>query len=101
MLGSASPATSGTPRPAPDGALILALVCQEGMGNCALNPPPLEPPWGPSFQAVSLVMAPLALSRVRAPAAENVGRGGGEIDVVLRRRSRRRKSRRRRRRRRW
>src|SRR5437867_970398 len=56
VLGSASPATSGTPRPTlPLGDFgTLALDWYAGRGKILLTPPPVPPfPW---FQTTSLVM---------------------------------------------
>src|ERR1017187_10086009 len=76
--GSASPETSGTPRPPPEGGFTLALACQEGNGNCPLNPPPVAPPCVPSFQTVSLEIVPLALCKVVPPQARMCGLEAGK-----------------------
>src|SRR5438445_8022515 len=57
VAGSASPQTSGTPRPGPPPGLAdggsPAPACQPGGANTALMPPPVAPPPGPSFHTVS------------------------------------------------
>jgi len=67
VVGEASPATSGTPRPPalPEGLGTLAFCCQVGSAKTLLTPPPLAPPCAPSFQTTSLVMVvPLPTSFV-------------------------------------
>jgi hypothetical protein len=58
VLGSASPATSGTPRPPPVtvGAGTSKPCCQVGRGKTLLTPPPVAPPFGRSSQTVSLTI---------------------------------------------
>lgn len=60
LAGSASPDTSGTPRPTRwsgfDDGGTRALFCQVGRSKVLLMPPPVAPPPGPSFHAVSLVI---------------------------------------------
>src|SRR5216683_6117533 len=62
VSGSASPATSGTPRfvRAMEVPLLCAAdlpACQAGVGKKLLIPPPLAPPLAPSFHTTSLVIA--------------------------------------------
>src|SRR5580692_2324836 len=60
VFGSASPETSGTPRPPvwPDGGVMPSALCQDGSGNTSLNPPPPAPPLGRSSQTTSLTIFP-------------------------------------------
>jgi len=75
VAGSASPETSGSPRPlnAPglfDGG-TLALACHVGIGNVALIPPPVAPSLGRSFQTTSLeIELPLRVIVVPPQASE-------------------------------
>src|SRR5437763_11923821 len=60
VAGSASPPTSGTPRPP---CLVLDFgtsnpFCQDGSGKYRLTPPPVAPPCGCSFQTVSETISP-------------------------------------------
>src|SRR5580693_2177444 len=61
VVGSASPATSGTPRPTfppvfADGG-TPALLWYEGRGNTSLTPPPVAPSlFASSFHTVSLLI---------------------------------------------
>ena len=78
--------TSGTPRPpvGSAGAGTLALACQVGRGKTLLTPPPVAPPLlASSFQTISEVMVEPLPTEVGASAGEDVGAGGGEVDVVL------------------
>src|SRR2546427_12852932 len=56
VAGSASPATSGTPRPPPAAGAggTSAADCQIGLAKMRLTPPPVAPPVGPSFHTTSL-----------------------------------------------
>src|ERR1017187_509067 len=76
--GSASPETSGKPRPPPEGGVKPALACHEGNGNCTLNPPPVAPPCAPPFQTVSLAIVELALCRLVPPQARMCGLEDGK-----------------------
>src|ERR1700689_1598398 len=81
VVGSASPVTSGTPRPPPLtlGAGTFELACQLGRGNRLLTPPPVAP----SLLAVSFhttsetIVAPLAFSFV-PPHASTCGLDAGK-----------------------
>jgi len=70
VAGSASPATSGTPRPPwpPSGGGTGTLDCHGGLSKTALTPPPLP------FQAVS----PLGSSRVVPPQPVTKGLEAGK-----------------------
>jgi len=61
VAGSALPATSGTPRPLPPLGLsgTPTLACQAGCANWSLTPPPVAPPWEPSFQTASELITPV------------------------------------------
>src|SRR5450631_3739286 len=61
VAGSASPATSGTPRfvramDVPSFWMTFLPACQLGVGKKLLMPPPLAPPLAPSFHTTSLVI---------------------------------------------
>src|ERR1019366_3195204 len=76
VAGSASPATSGTPRPLKLPGFFeggtLAFACQVGMAKVSLTPPPVAPPLDPSFQTTSLeIEPPLTPRRVPPQASEN------------------------------
>src|SRR5580692_13183071 len=64
VFGSASPETSGTPRPPP---VMPNALCQVGSGNTALNPPPPAPPLGWLFQTVSLTICSFEACSVVPP----------------------------------
>src|SRR6185437_13806801 len=69
VSGSATPATSGTPRPVvftvPAGLGTCTVDCYAGFEKCALTPPPVAPPRVPSFQTVSDLRVPsLAINLV-------------------------------------
>ena len=68
VSGSASPQTSGTPRPPalPVGAGTLAFACQEGSAKTLLTPPPVAPsPLACSFHTTSdVILLPLPISLV-------------------------------------
>ena len=83
----ASPATSGTPRPV--SAVVPALgtggrqaLCQAGTAKVVLTPPPLAPPWVPSFHTTSCVMVcPDAVSLV-PPHASTYGLEAGKSTTL-------------------
>src|SRR5580700_1248243 len=71
VAGSASPATSGTPRPTrppgfADGG-TPAPVCHVGSANESLMPPPVAPPCVPSFHTVSVPTAFAVMCSVVPP----------------------------------
>src|SRR2546422_1193763 len=74
VAGSASPATSGTPRP-PVGPPVdgtFAEDCHVGFAKTRLTPPPVAPPLSPSFHTVSLeIDGPEACRRVPPQANTN------------------------------
>src|SRR5579863_9724976 len=81
VVGSASPETSGTPRPpfglAGDGT--FAPLCQLGKGKTSLTPPPVAPSLlASSFHAVSLVILPPAACKVVPPQASTLGLDAGK-----------------------
>src|SRR5580700_9290092 len=94
VLGSALPATSGTPRPVavlvpepapvpepePERTGTPASACHDGTGNTSLTPPPVAPWPAPSFHTVSAVMAPVAGSpcRLVPPQARTCGLDAGK-----------------------
>src|SRR5215467_3891497 len=83
VAGSALPATSGTPRPArpvPARPGTPAEACQAGRPNVSLTPPPVAPPWAPSFQTVSADSAPVAVftRRLVPPQASACGLDAGK-----------------------
>src|SRR6202043_3209796 len=63
VAGSASPETSGTPRPTRlpgfEEVGTLKPFCQSGRGNTSLIPPPVAPPADPLFHTTSLIITPL------------------------------------------
>src|SRR5689334_10953293 len=80
-MGSALPATSGTPRPpCPLGdAGTWLSACQAGGGNSTLTPPPLAPsPALVSFQTTSLVMVVPEPSRRVPPQPSTYGLEAGK-----------------------
>src|SRR5580693_3013977 len=70
VLGSASPATSGTPRPPvlPDGLGTSKPFCHAGNGNTSLTPPPVLPP-PVLFHTTSLTISPFEACNVVPPQA--------------------------------
>src|ERR1700682_1422780 len=80
LAGSASPATSGTPRP-PEGSVGLGtfeLACQVGSGEMLLTPPPVAPPCGWAFQTVSAEMVEPLPCRLVPPQARTCGLEAGK-----------------------
>ena len=76
MLGSASPETSGTPRPPPEavGAGTLRPCCQVGSGKRSLTPPPVAPSLAAvSFQTTSLVIVEPEPSSLVPPQQRTLG----------------------------
>src|SRR5215467_12199657 len=83
VAGSALPATSGTPRPdrpVPVWPGTPAVACQPGRPNVSLTPPPVAPPWDPSFQTVSADTTPVAVftRRLVPPQASACGLAAGK-----------------------
>src|SRR5271167_723391 len=84
VSGSASPATSGTPRfvRATDVPSLCAAdlpACQAGVGKKLLIPPPLAPPLGaPSFHTTSLVIAVKVACMLVPPQARAYGLEAGK-----------------------
>src|ERR1019366_452651 len=85
VVGSASPATSGTPRPPtpPPGFGTFALACHGGRANTMLTPPPVAPPWlASSFHTTSeTIVSPLASSLV-PPQASTCGLEAGKSTLL-------------------
>src|SRR5580658_431953 len=81
VVGSASPATSGTPRPTnPFGALgTFSPAWNVGKANSSLTPPPVAPsPLASSFQTVSWEIAPPESSSRVPPQAITAGLDAGK-----------------------
>src|SRR5882724_4151685 len=80
VAGSASPATSGTPRPpvGMSGFGTFTPACQVGKGNTLLTPPPVAPPCGCAFHTVSSEMLEPLPTRLVPPQARTCGLEAGK-----------------------